>query len=310
MIELRQLTKSYGSRIAVDGLTCSIEPGRVTGFLGPNGAGKSTTMRLILGLDRPSAGQALINGRPYAQLKAPMREVGALLDARAVHPGRTVRQHLRCLADSNGIARRRIDEVLGIAGLTAAADKRAGRLSLGMGQRLGIAAALLGDPHVLLLDEPVNGLDTDGIRWIRQLLQDLAREGRTVLLSSHLMSEVAMTAGHVVVIGKGRLIADAGVQEFIGLRADRRVRVRTDQPERLAALLADCGAAVQEEAGDDVLIVSDVDSAAIFSLAAAKSIVLSELTPQRSSLEDAYVSLTRESVEFRADLDDITDTER
>jgi ABC-2 type transport system ATP-binding protein len=302
MIELRSLTKRYGTTTAVDDLSCTVQPGRVTGFLGPNGAGKSTTMRMILGLDRPTSGTALIRGLPYEQLKAPMREVGALLDARAVHQGRTARQHLRCLADSNGLAKRRVDEVLEMVGMTSAADQRAGKLSLGMSQRLGIAAALLGDPGVLLLDEPVNGLDTDGIRWIRQLMQRLAREGRTVLVSSHLMSEMALTAGHVIVIGRGRLIADTGIDEFVRLHAQRRVLVRTDQADRLAGLLTGCGAAVYPST-EGALIVSDLDSAAIFSLAATHDVVLSELTPQRTSLEEAYVALTRESVEFHTEIE-------
>jgi len=297
MIELRALTKRYGTTVAVDDLSCTVEPGRVTGFLGPNGAGKSTTMRMILGLDRPTSGSALVRGRPYAQLKAPMREVGALLDARAVHQGRTARQHLRCLADSNGLPKRRVDEVLEIVGMSSAADQRAGRLSLGMSQRLGIAAALLGDPGVLLLDEPVNGLDTEGIRWIRQLMRRLAREGRTVLVSSHLMSEMALTAGHVIVIGRGRLIADTGIEEFVRLHAQRRVLVRTELAEKLAGLLTGCGAAVYHST-EGALIVSDLDSAAIFSLAAAHDVVLSELSPQRTSLEEAYVALTRDSLEF------------
>lgn len=231
-----------------------------------------------------------------------MREVGALLDARAVHPSRTARQHLRCLADSNGLARQRVEEVLDVVGMTAAADQRAGRLSLGMSQRLGIASALLGDPGVLLLDEPVNGLDTDGIRWIRQLMQRLAREGRTVLVSSHLMSEMALTAGHVIVIGRGRLIADTGIDEFVRLHAQRRVLVRTGQAEKLAGLLTDCGAAVHHST-EGALVVADLDSAAIFSLAAAHDVVLAELTPQRTSLEEAYVALTRESVEFHTEIE-------
>jgi ABC-2 type transport system ATP-binding protein len=255
-------------------------------------------MRMILGLDRPTAGVALVHGRPYAEHPAPMREVGALLDARAVHQGRTVHNHLRCLADSNGIARQRVDEVLDLVGLAAVADRRAGKLSLGMSQRVGIATALLGDPGVLLFDEPVNGLDPDGIRWIRQLVQRLAREGRTVLLSSHLMSEMALTAGHLVVIGRGRLIADTGVEEFVRASAERRVLVRTPQPARLAELLADCGAAVHPGA-EGALVVSDMESASIFSLAASKGIVLSELTPQRTSLEEAYMALTENSVEYR-----------
>ncbi|MET0426347.1 MAG: ATP-binding cassette domain-containing protein, partial [Actinoplanes sp.] len=235
-ITLRELTKRFGGTTAVDGLNCQVEPGRVTGFLGPNGAGKSTTMRMILGLDRPTAGHALVAGRPYADFRWPLREVGALLDAKAVHPGRSGRNHLLAMAHSNAIDARRVDEVLETVGLTEVARRRAGAYSLGMGQRLGIAGALLGDPAVLMFDEPVNGLDPDGVRWIRGLMRGLAAEGRTVFVSSHLMSEMQLTADHLIVVGRGRLIADAPIDEVIALGAAGPVTVRCPDPEQLAAL--------------------------------------------------------------------------
>ncbi|MDQ7908197.1 ATP-binding cassette domain-containing protein [Phytohabitans sp. ZYX-F-186] len=297
MIELRGLTKRFGGQLAVDGVTCTITPGRVTGFLGPNGAGKTTTMRMILGLDAPTAGGVTVNGRRYADLPVPMREVGALLDARAVHGGRTAYHHLLCLAQSNRIDRRRIDEVLGLVGLEAVARRRAGRFSLGMSQRLGIAAALLGDPAVLLFDEPVNGLDPDGILWIRNLMRDLAAEGRTVLVSSHLMSEMALTADHLVVIGRGRLIADTGLEAFMRGGADRSVLVRTAQAATFGDRLRAAGAEVRRDRAD-ALTVSGLDSAEIGRLAALDGVPLVELTPRGQSLEEAFMALTRESVEF------------
>jgi ABC-2 type transport system ATP-binding protein len=297
MIELRGLTKHFGRAVAVDDLTCTVTPGRVTGFLGPNGAGKTTTMRMILGLDAPTRGTVTVRGRRYAELPVPMREVGALLDARAVHGGRTAYHHLLCLAQSNGIHKRRVDEVLGLVGLEAVARRRAGRFSLGMSQRLGIAAALLGDPAVLLFDEPVNGLDPDGIRWIRTLMRDLAAEGRTVLVSSHLMSEMALTADHLIVIGRGRLIADTGLEAFMRDSAEQAVLVRTTEAATFADRLRAAGAMVRRDKADE-LVVSDLDSAEIGRIAAIDGVPLIELTPRTQSLEEAFMALTRESVEF------------
>jgi ABC-2 type transport system ATP-binding protein len=297
MIEVRELTKRYGDRVAVDRVSFTVEPGVVTGFLGPNGAGKSTTMRMILGLDRPTSGTATIDGRRYAELDEPMRTVGALLDAKAVHPSRTARNHLRCLADSNGLPGRRVAEVLARVGLREVADRRAGQFSLGMSQRLGIAGALLGEPRVLMFDEPVNGLDPEGIRWIRHLMKELAAEGRTVLVSSHLMSEMALTADRLIVIGRGRLVADTSLAEFVERSSHRTVLVRTPRPGKLAELLRHNGAVVRVEA-DDRLIVSIMDSDGIGELAAEHAVPLAELTPQRTSLEDAFIRLTRDSVEY------------
>jgi ABC-2 type transport system ATP-binding protein len=292
------LTKRYGTVTAVDGLSFEVRPGVVTGFLGPNGSGKSTTMRLFLGLDRPTAGRASVNGRAYRDLPAPLREVGALLEARAVHTGRTARNHLRAVAAANAIPRRRVDEMLGLVGLEAVADKRVGGFSLGMGQRLGIAAALLGDPGVLLLDEPVNGLDPEGIVWIRTLLQRLAGEGRTVLVSSHLMSEMALTATELVVVGRGRLVSEGTVAELTRARGGSVV-VRTDEAPRLALLLAGEGRTVH--AGeDDVLTVTGVDARGIGRVAADHGIALTELTPKAATLEEAFMEITREDVEFHA----------
>ncbi|MEV4583197.1 ATP-binding cassette domain-containing protein [Nonomuraea jabiensis] len=296
MIEITGLTKRYGNKTAVDGLTFSVHPGRVTGFLGPNGAGKSTTMRAILGLDRLDAGSVTVNGRAYAGLPRPMREVGALLDARAVHPRRTARNHLLCIAQTNAIPARRVDEVLRLVGLESVAGKRAGGFSLGMGQRLGIAVALLGDPKVLLFDEPVNGLDPEGIKWIRELMRGLAAEGRTVLVSSHLMSEMAQTADHLVVIGRGKLIADIGITEFV--RQGSNVLVRAEEHELLVPLLTEAGATVHPGA-DGALIVTGLEPREIGRAALAAGVVLTELTPQRS-LEQAYMDLTRDSIEFQA----------
>ncbi|TDC97022.1 ABC transporter ATP-binding protein [Nonomuraea deserti] len=296
MIEITDLTKRYGNKTAVDGLSFNVHPGRVTGFLGPNGAGKSTTMRAILGLDRPHAGSVTVNGRAYVGLPRPMREVGALLDARAVHPRRTARNHLLCIAQTNGIPAKRVDEVLQVVGLESVARKRAGGFSLGMGQRLGIAVALLGDPKVLLFDEPVNGLDPEGIKWIRELMRGLAAEGRTVLVSSHLMSEMAQTADHLIVIGKGKLIADIGISEFI--RQGSNVLVRADDQERLAAKLTEAGGTVLPGA-DGALIVTGLEARQVGKAALDAEVVLTELTPQRS-LEQAYMDLTRDSIEFQA----------
>ncbi|HEY6709365.1 MAG TPA: ATP-binding cassette domain-containing protein [Actinomycetota bacterium] len=299
MIEARGLTKRYGDKLAVDDLTFTVRPGVVTGFLGPNGAGKSTTMRMILGLDTPTRGSVTVNGRPYREHAAPLREVGALLDARSVHPGRSAYNHLLSMAQTSGIPKSRVDEVVEAVGLASVARKRAGGFSLGMGQRLGIAAALLGDPRTVILDEPVNGLDTEGIRWIRSLLQGLAAEGRTVFVSSHLMSEMAMTAQHLIVIGRGRLIADAGTEELIAQAAPGVVRVRSTDPEALAALLRSPDVAVSTD-GDGALAVSGLSTDQVGRAAGAAGITLLELTAQQASLEEAFVDMTRDAVEFRA----------
>jgi ABC-2 type transport system ATP-binding protein len=299
LIEARGLTKRYGDKLAVDDLSFTVRPGVVTGFLGPNGAGKSTTMRLILGLDAPTGGSVTVNGRPYREHAAPLREVGALLDARAVHPGRSAYNHLLALARTCGIGRARVDEVVEAVGLEGVARRRAGAFSLGMGQRLGIAAALLGDPRTVILDEPVNGLDTEGIRWIRSLLQGLAAEGRTVFVSSHLMSEMALTAQHLIVIGRGRLIADSGTDELIARAAPDLVRVRSTDPDALAALLRSRDAAVSGT-GDGALAVSGMSTDQVGRLAGAAGITLLELTAEQASLEEAFIDLTRDAVEFRA----------
>jgi len=295
MIEVTGLVVAYGRRVAVDDLTFTVKPGVVTGFLGPNGAGKSSTMRAILGLEDPRRGTALVDGRPYGALRRPMRRVGALLDAGAVHGGRTAAAHLWCLARSNGIPRRRVGEVLEEVGLAEVAGRRIAGFSLGMRQRLGIAAALLGDPGVLLFDEPINGLDPEGIRWARELLRRLAGEGRTVLVSSHLMGEMALTADHVVVIGRGRLIADTAMAELVE-RFQRGVLVRAADQGALARVLRAHGAGVTEEG--DALSVTGVDAARIGELALAHGIALRELTPRSASLEEAFMELTGESVEF------------
>ena len=303
MIEARGLVKRYGSTTAVDDLSFSIRPGMVTGFLGPNGAGKTTTMRMILGLDAPTQGSVTVDGHSYRDLPAPMREVGALLDAKALHGGRRARDHLLCLAHSNGIPRSRAEEVLRIVGLEGVARRRAKGFSLGMGQRLGIASALLGDPAVLIFDEPVNGLDPDGIHWVRTLLRALAAEGRTVLVSSHLMSEMALTADHLLVIGKGRLIADTSVDEFVRSSSQQSVHVRSPQAAELAARCRQAGATVAgPDAGTDpdVIEITGMDSAEVGRLAAAHGIALSELIPVRASLEEAFMELTRDSVEYQA----------
>jgi ABC-2 type transport system ATP-binding protein len=300
MIEARNLSKHYGKTVAVDDLSFDVVPGRVTGFLGPNGAGKTTTMRLILGLDRPNSGAVTINGRPYRDLPAPLREVGALLDAKAVHGGRRALNHLLLLAESNRIPRSRVDEVLHIVGLEGVAGRRAGGFSLGMGQRLGIAAALLGDPGILMFDEPVNGLDPEGIAWVRQLMRALAAEGRTVFVSSHLMSEMAITADHLIVIGRGKLIRDESVTDFVESSSRRAVRVRSPQMDRLRELVGAAGGSIRTS-DDGAVDVMNLDAAAVGELAAANGVVLHELTPVRASLEEAFMELTRDSVEYHSE---------
>jgi ABC-2 type transport system ATP-binding protein len=296
-ITVTGLTKRYGATTAVHDISLRIAPGRVTGFLGPNGSGKSTTIRMILGLDRPTAGTALVNGKPYAELRHPLRTVGALLDARAVHPGRSARNHLRIMARSNGIPERRIGEVLETVGLSHVARKRAGGFSLGMSQRLGIAEALLGDPEVLIFDEPVNGLDPDGVRWVRQLMRALAAEGRTVFVSSHLMSEMQQTADHLVVIGKGRIIRDAPIAEVIAGSSTTAIRVRTPDNEVLRHRLAAAAIAVRLT-GPDELTVSGAGIERIGDIAYEAGVRLHELSRQDASLEEAYLELTAASVEY------------
>ena len=302
MIEVQDLTKRYGKKLAVDHLTFSVAPGQVTGFLGPNGAGKSTTMRLILGLDRPSEGTATINGRHYQDLADPLRTVGALLEARAMHPGRSARNHLLFLAQTQGLPSRRVDEVLDLVGLREVAGKRTRGYSMGMGQRVGIAAAMLGDPSVLLLDEPVNGLDPEGILWVRNLMKQLAAEGRTIFVSSHLMNEMAVTADHLIVIGKGKLIADCSTREFIARSSEKSVLVRSPDADRLADLIAaEGGKAIAQGPSDGqaaALSVTGLEAPRIGEIAAANRIVLHELTPQLASLEEAFIELTAGSVEY------------
>jgi ABC-2 type transport system ATP-binding protein len=299
MIEVRNLTKRYADRAVVDDLSFTVRPGIVTGFLGPNGAGKTTTMRTILGLAAPTSGTVTTNGRRYARLPAPMREMGALLDASAVHGSRRAADHLLCLAQSNGIPKRRVGEVLARVGLTGVAKRRIGAFSLGMSQRLGIAAALLGDPAVLMFDEPVNGLDPDGVLWIRNLMRGLAAEGRTVLVSSHLMSEMALTADHLIIIGRGRLILDAATDTFMNSQHAHSVTVRAPEAESFARRLTAAGAQVST-GPDDALVVTGMDGLAIGRLARDEGVVLAELTPQRRSLEQAFMELTRDSVEYTA----------
>jgi len=299
MIEARGLTKRYGETVAVDNLSFSVAPGKITGFLGPNGAGKTTTMRLILGLDRPTSGTVTVDGQPFTQVTQPMRQVGALLDAKALHGGRSAYNHLLCLAQSNDLPTSRVTEVLALVGLTDVAKRRAGGFSLGMGQRLGIAAALLGDPKILMFDEPVNGLDPEGILWIRNLMKALAAEGRTVFVSSHLMSEMENTADHLLVIGRGKLIADCTVDEFISANSQLRVRVRTPQPDQLAKLAATAGGTVTEP-GDGSIMISGLDPGQVGDLAYENSVRLHELAPIHASLEQAFMELTASSVEFRA----------
>ena len=300
MIEAVNLTKRYGHKTAVDNISFTVKPGTVTGFLGPNGAGKSTTMRMIMGLDKPTSGKVTINGRPYRQLSAPLCEVGALLDAKGLHGSRSARNHLRQLAASNGIPAKRVDEILDITGLTSVAKKRVKGFSLGMGQRLGIAAALLGDPGVLLFDEPVNGLDPEGVKWVRETCRRLAGEGRTVFISSHLMSEMAQTADQLLVIGRGRILSTGRVDDVIASATTDRVRVASPQATRLAELMAARNLAARPVA-PSVLETTDATAAAIGELAAQGGIVLHELTTIHASLEEAYMTLTSDSVEYRAD---------
>ncbi len=303
MIEATSLTKRYGGTLAVDGLSFTVRPGEVTGFVGPNGSGKSTTMRMIVGLDHPTAGTVTVHGRHYRRLPWPLREVGALLEARAVHPGRRAVDHLVMLAQTNSIPRPRVDEVLGIVGLSDVAHKRVGKFSLGMSQRLGIATALLGDPGVLLFDEPVNGLDPEGILWVRNLLKQLAAEGRTVLVSSHLMSEMAVTASRVIVIGRGRLIAEGAVSELVRSVAGRSTLVRTPRPDLLGQALLAAGATLQPQA-DGSALVSGLTAADIGDLAARLQVPVHELTPQ-ASLEEAFMDLTRTHVQFHTGPDGV-----
>jgi ABC-2 type transport system ATP-binding protein len=301
MIKARGLTKRYGSTLAVNDLSFEVMPGRVTGFLGPNGAGKSTTLRMVMGLDAPSGGTVTVDGRPYASLRRPLFEVGAMLEATAIHDGRTAFNHLLCIAQSNGIGRKRVDDVLAIVGLTSVAKRRTGLFSMGMRQRLGIGVALLGDPELLIFDEPVNGLDPDGIVWIRNLMRSLAAEGRTVFVSSHLMAEMALTADHVIVIGKGRLLAEASVDDLIHGSSQNFVRVRSPQVDKLAALVTGHHGFSHLE-DDGALAITDMSAAAVGELAGAQGIVLHELSSQEPSLEEAYMELTRDSVEYRADV--------
>jgi ABC-2 type transport system ATP-binding protein len=298
-IEARALTKAYGATLADDDLSFDVNPGLVTGFIGPNGAGKTTTMRLILGLDSPTRGQVTVGGQRYRDLPAPMREVGALIDAKAVHPSRSAYHHLLSLAQSNGIPSRRAADVLGLVGLESAAGRRVGGFSLGMSQRLGIAAALLGDPPVLMFDEPVNGLDPEGIVWIRQLMRSLAAEGRTVFVSSHLMNEMAVTADHLIVIGQGKLLRDEGVTAFVESNTRHWVLVRSAQLDKLSAELSKAGAQVRPGT-DDSIEVAGLDSRAIGELAAANGLTLHELATQHASLENAFMDLTHDSVDYRA----------
>ncbi|MCW2726224.1 MAG: transporter related [Frankiales bacterium] len=296
MIEAHGLTKRYGDKLAVDDLSFTVRPGTVTGFLGPNGAGKSTTMRMILGLDAPTSGSVTVNGKPYREHTAPLHEVGALLEARAVHTGRSAYNHLLALAQTSGIPRRRVGEVIEIVGLQDVARKRAGAFSLGMGQRLGIATALLGNPQTLVLDEPVNGLDPEGIRWIRELLKSLADQGRTVFVSSHLMSEMAQTAEHLIVVGRGRLIADTSVEQFIADASGNVVRVRTPAPDAMRSLLAGPDVVITDV--DGALHVTGLSSDQIGTAAAGAGLTLLELAPQQASLEQAFMDLTHDSVEY------------
>jgi ABC-2 type transport system ATP-binding protein len=301
MIEAKSLTKKYGDKVAVDDLSFTVQPGIVTGFLGPNGAGKSTTMRMILGLDRPTNGVALINGKPYSHAGSPMREVGALLDAKDVHGGRTAQAHLKALAQSNGLPPRRVNEVLELTGMSEVANRRIKGFSLGMSQRLGIAAAMLGDPQILMFDEPVNGLDPEGILWIRNFMQSLAARGRTVFVSSHLMSEMALTASHLIVIGRGRLLADTSTQDFINQNSAGGVRVRTPQVEALLGALGAKG--LKSRNIENYIEVESSTTDEIGDLAAANGITIHELFTQRSSLEEAFMEMTRDSVEYHATSD-------
>ncbi len=304
MIEARELTKDYGAKRAVDGLSFEVRPGIVTGFLGPNGSGKSTTMRLILGLDAPTRGDVTVNGRHYRDHPAPLHEVGALLEARSVHTGRTAYNHLLALAQTHGIPKSRVAEMIDLVGLHDVARKRSGQFSLGMGQRLGIAAALIGDPKTVLLDEPVNGLDPEGIHWVRNLLKGLAAEGRTVFVSSHLMSEMALTADHLIVIGRGKLIADTSVEDFVSRASQKVVLVRSPELQRLREALAAPGVSF-EPAERGALEVHGLTPEQVGDGAAEAGIALHELTPQQASLEEAFMDLTRDEVEFGADVEKV-----
>lgn len=298
MIVAEHLTKSYGPKTAVSDVSFAVSPGKVTGFLGPNGAGKSTTMRMIVGLDKPTSGRVTVNGADYRKLKSPLAEVGVLLDAKAVHTGRSARNHLRAMAATHGIPKSRVDEVIEITGLTSVAKKRAGGFSLGMGQRLGIAAALLGDPHTLILDEPVNGLDPEGVMWVRRFVRNAAAEGKSVLLSSHLMSEMSMTADHLIVLGRGQILADAPLPEIVQQWTNSIVHVRTPKAKELAELVGRRDVTVSHLA-PEVLEVSGLDAPSIGDLAAENSIPLHELTPRTGTLEDAYLRLTGDAVEYK-----------
>lgn len=311
MIEAHHLTKCYGETVAVDDLTFTVRPGVVTGFLGPNGAGKSTTMRMILGLDAPTSGTVTVNGRPFSEHAHPLREVGALLEARGVHPGRSARNHLLAMAATAGIGDDRVDEVIDMVGLSDVASRRVGAFSLGMGQRVGIASALLADPDILLLDEPVNGLDPDGVRWIRNLLKGFADEGRTVFLSSHLMSEMALTADHVIVVGQGRLLRDQSMSEFIAGASTEVVRVRSPEADRLASILARTAATVRRTR-DGELEIEGLSSDEVGIAAGSAHVTLYELSTQSASLEEAYMVLTAESVDYhtRTTRDPVTATDR
>ncbi|HWK76956.1 MULTISPECIES: ABC transporter ATP-binding protein [unclassified Microbacterium] len=314
MITAEGLGKRYGDKTAVDDVSFTVRPGSVTGFLGPNGAGKSTTMRMIVGLDRPSTGRVTVNGQDYRRLRAPLTEVGVLLDAKAVHTGRSARNHLRAMAATHGIPSSRVDDVIDITGIASVARKRAGKFSLGMGQRLGIAAALLGDPHTLILDEPVNGLDPEGVRWVRQFVRHAASEGRTVLLSSHLMSEMAQTADHVIVLGRGKVLADAALPDLVRSWTTARVRLRSPRAAELSQLLS-AGAASTSTvvevttSAPDTLDVTGIEASRIGDLAAERGIPLHELTPTTGSLEDAYLALTGEAVEYRTRGVETSDTD-
>ncbi|WP_328352685.1 ATP-binding cassette domain-containing protein [Streptomyces sp. NBC_00445] len=299
MIEASELTKRYGDKTVVDHLSFTVKPGEVTGFLGPNGAGKSTTMRMIIGLDFPTGGSVTVNGRTYAKHAAPLHEIGSLLEAKSVHPGRTAFNHLMALAYTHGIARSRVDEVIELAGLTSVAGKRVGAFSLGMGQRLGIAAALLGDPAIVMLDEPVNGLDPEGVLWVRNLLRRLADEGRAVMLSSHLMSETAMIADHLVIIGRGRLLADTTVDDFTRQAGGGGVKVATAEAQKLRSLLAGPDVTITSSSAEE-LVVSGRDAREIGAIAAQHGVALYELTPQSVSLETAFMELTSDAVEYHS----------
>ena len=303
MIEARDLTKDYGEKRAVDGLSFTVQPGIVTGFLGPNGSGKSTTMRLILGLDAPTRGDVRVNGRHYREHAAPLHEVGALLEARSVHTGRSAYNHLLALAQTHGIPKSRVSEVIDLVGLHEVARKRSGQFSLGMGQRLGIAQALLGDPKTVMLDEPVNGLDPEGIHWVRNLLKGLAAEGRTVFVSSHLMTEMALTADHLIVIGRGKLIADTSVDDFVARASQKVVVVRSPELERLRVELSGPGITFAD-AERGALEVHGLTAEQVGDAAAAAGIALHELSPQQASLEEAFMNLTRDELEFAAELEE------